>query len=250
MKPSVPEPLPSNDNFSEDTNWVDSDDPLNVTATTPTSASAPRLPHKRKTLVTVETAFLASTASLIWLINYFFPLGPVLRIFFPIPTALAYLRWNSRAAWMTALVSGLLLSVLMGPTRSIVFVIPYGLMGVQLGACWRRGSHWAFSIFIGMLIGTFGIFFRIWLFSLLVGEDLWLYAMTQVTGVLDWLFLKLNIIAQPNLWLVQSFAVFMVFLNNLIYLFAVHLVALLVLDRLGSPIPRPPKWLGAILDYE
>jgi len=30
----------------------------------------------------------------------------------------------------------------------------------------------------------------------------------------------------------------------------VHLVALLVLDRLGNPIPRPPKWVQVILDYE
>ena len=250
MTHPLPEPLPSNDDFSEAVNWVDSGDPAKVPIASPRPVVTPKLPHKRRTLVTVETAFLASTASLIWLINYFFPLGPVLRIFFPIPTALAYLRWNSRAAWMTALVSGLLLSVLMGPTRSIVFVIPFGLMGVQLGACWRRGTNWGLSIFIGMLIGTFGMFFRIWLFSILVGEDLWLYAMTQFTSVLEWLFLKLNIIAQPDLWLVQAFAVFMVFLNNLIYLFAVHLVALLVLDRLGTPIPRPPKWLGTILDYE
>ena len=72
----------------------------------------------------VETAFLASAASLIWFINFYFPLGPLLRIFFPVPIALVYLRWGSRAAWMAALVSGLLLSVLMGPTRSILFVMP------------------------------------------------------------------------------------------------------------------------------
>jgi uncharacterized protein YybS (DUF2232 family) len=24
----------------------------------------------------------------------------------------------------------------------------------------------------------------------------------------------------------------------------------LVLDRLGNPIPRPPKWIKVILDYE
>jgi hypothetical protein len=94
-------------------------------------------------LAMVETAFLASTASLIWLINYYFPLGPVLRMFFPVPIALVYLRWGNRASWMAALVSGLLLSVLMGPTRSILFFIPYGLMGVQLGALWRRQASWA-----------------------------------------------------------------------------------------------------------
>ncbi|NJL81546.1 MAG: DUF2232 domain-containing protein, partial [Richelia sp. SM2_1_7] len=66
----------------------------------------------------VETAFLASTGSLIWFINFYFPLG-LLKVFFPIPIALVYLRWNSRAAWMSALTSGLLLLVLMGPTRSL-----------------------------------------------------------------------------------------------------------------------------------
>ncbi|NES71958.1 MAG: DUF2232 domain-containing protein, partial [Okeania sp. SIO2D1] len=74
-----------------------------------------------KPIVLVETAFLASTASLIWFINYYFPLGPLLRVFFPVPIALLYLRWGNRAAWMGAAVSGLLLSVLMGPTRSILF---------------------------------------------------------------------------------------------------------------------------------
>ncbi len=64
----------------------------------------------------VETAFLASTASLIWFINFYFPLGPVLRIFFPVPIALVYLRWGKRAAWMAAVTSGLLLAVLMGPS--------------------------------------------------------------------------------------------------------------------------------------
>jgi uncharacterized protein YybS (DUF2232 family) len=49
---------------------------------------------------------------------------------------------------------------------------------------------------------------------------------------------------------VQSIAVVGIFVNSLLYLFAVHLVALLVLDRLGNPIPRPPKWVQVILDYE
>lgn len=67
----------------------------------------------------VETAFLASTAALIWLVNTYFPPGPVLRVFFPLPMALVYLRWGPRAAWMSALVAGLLLAVLMGPPRKI-----------------------------------------------------------------------------------------------------------------------------------
>jgi uncharacterized protein YybS (DUF2232 family) len=201
-------------------------------------------------LVLVETAFFASTAALIWLINYYFPLGPLLRIFFPIPIALVYLRWGNRAAWMAALVSGLLLSVLMGPTRSILFFIPFGLLGVQLGAMWRRGSGWLLSIFAGTTIGTFGFFFRIWLLSVLLGQDLWTYITTEITELVQWGFLKLGWLEIPSLSLIQSIAIGTIVFNNFIYLFVVHLVALLLLDRLGNPIPRPPNWVQVLLDYE
>lgn len=201
-------------------------------------------------LVMVETAFLASTASLIWLFNYYFPLGPLLRIFFPVPIALVYLRWGNRASWMSALVSGLLLSVLMGPTRSILFLIPYGLMGVQLGALWRRRSNWLFSVGIGAVIGSFGFFFRFWLLSILLGEDLWVYLMAQITQLAEWAFVKLGLLVVPNLFLIQAIALGMVVLNNIVYVFVVHLVALLLLDRLGNPIPRPPNWVQVLLDYE
>ena len=120
---SASAPLSPNPDSEED-NWVDGPESTETIPQPPSPPLPQRSPRNRRTLMVVETAFLASTGSLIWLINYYFPLGPVLRIFFPVPVALAYLRWGSRAAWMTAVVSGLLLSVLMGPTRSIVFLIP------------------------------------------------------------------------------------------------------------------------------
>jgi uncharacterized protein YybS (DUF2232 family) len=242
------------DPLLDDSNWVDGDDAPKLAQISPPplpgagKSNAPLIPNP--TLAMVETAFLASASSLIWLINYYFPLGPVLKIFFPVPIALVYLRWGQRAAWMAAIVSGLLLSVLMGPVRSVVFLMPYGLMGVQLGFCWRRNAQWSFSLFTGALIGSFGLFFRIWLFSILLGENLWLYAMNQITALADWIFMQLGLLAQPDTWLVQLIAIILIFLNNLLYMLAVHLVALLVLDRLGNPIPRPPEWMKVILDYE
>jgi uncharacterized protein YybS (DUF2232 family) len=238
--------------LDEDSNWIDEDETKIVSDNRqPSTNSVKKLvKNNSSTLIVVETAFLASTASLIWLINYYFPLGPLLKIFFPIPIALVYLRWGYRASWMAALVSGLLLSVLMGPTRSIIFLIPYGLMGVQLGAFWRRGSNWGFSIAMGSLIGTIGFFFRFWLFSILLGEDLWIYVITQITQFTDWIFLKLGLLSQPSFLLVQSLAIGAIVFNNLIYLFTVHLVALLMFDRLGNPIPRPPHWVQVMLDYD
>jgi uncharacterized protein YybS (DUF2232 family) len=138
----------------------------------------------------------------------------------------------------------------MGPTRSILFFIPYGLMGVQLGAMWKRQSNWLFSITLGTLLGTIGFFFRFWLLSLLLGEDLWVYVMTQITQLTEWGFMRLGLLAQPSLTLIQAIALVMIVINNIVYLFVVHLVALLMLDRLGNPIPRPPEWVQVLLDYE
>ncbi|MGL5082535.1 MAG: DUF2232 domain-containing protein [Microcoleaceae cyanobacterium] len=198
----------------------------------------------------VETAFLASAASLIWFVNYYFPLGPLLRVFFPLPIALLYLRWGRREALMGALTSGLLLTVLMGPTRSIGFIIPYGWLGVVLGEIWKRQAPWFVSIGIGTIIGAFGFFFRYWLLSVLLGRDLWLYATTQITELAEWIFIRLGILAQPSLTVVQGIAVLMVLVNSMIYLFIVHLVGLLMFDRLQNPISRPPKWVQVLLDYE
>jgi uncharacterized protein YybS (DUF2232 family) len=198
----------------------------------------------------VETAFLASAASLVWLVNFYFPIGPVLQIFFPIPIALVHLRWGQRAARMSALISWLLLTVLMGPARSIQFVIPYGLLGVTLGSLWYRRANWAVTIFIGMLLAMLGTFFRFWLVSILLGDDLWLYTTSQVTELAEWVFLKLGLLLQPSLQVIQLITIGMIMFQSLVYLFVVHIVSLLMLDRLGNPIPRPPHWVQVILEYE
>lgn len=112
-----------NQDDQDEINWVDQEDTKAVVTNSTSSAQESRKQIKTSTntVVMVETAFLASAASLVWLINFYFPVGPILKIFFPIPIALIYLRRGNRASWMTAIVSGLLLMVLMGPTRSIFF---------------------------------------------------------------------------------------------------------------------------------
>ena len=215
----------------------------------PDNFSAPQIKAVAP-LKMVETAFLASAASLIWFINYYFPFGPVLRIFFPVPIALVYLRWGSQAAWMATGVSGLLLSVLMGPPRSLLFIIPYGLLGVLLGAVWQRRLPWIVSIGLGTLLNSFGVFFRLWLVSILLDQDLWVYLITQVTELAEWGFVKLGLLVQPSVLIIQVVAIALIIVSSAIYLFAVHLVAWLLLDRIGNPISRPPNWVQVLMDYE
>ncbi|MBD1868606.1 DUF2232 domain-containing protein [Oculatella sp. FACHB-28] len=209
-------------------------------------------------LAMVETAFLASTASLLWLVSYYLSIGAWMRILFPAPIALVYLRWGHRAAWMSALVTGLLLSVLMGPYLSLLFFVPYGLLGVQLGALWKRQAGWTMSIGTGTLISTFGFFFRIWLLSTFLGEDLWIYLTNRITDFTEWILTKLvdwgllgiSALGQPDLTVIQLVTIGAIICSDLVYLFTVHLAAWLLLERLGNPIPEPPSWVQVLLEEE
>jgi uncharacterized protein YybS (DUF2232 family) len=219
------------------------------------SSPAARRPTVGPTAM-VETAFLASAASLIWLVNAYFPPGPLLRIVFPLPIALVYLRWGRRAAWMAALVSTLLLAVLMGPPRSLLYLMPYGLLGVQLGWLWRRGASWYAAIVLGTLLSALGFFVRLWLLSLMLGEDLWVYLISQATQVINWILERLvNIglldwgsLSQSNTTLVQIVALIIVLISSLVYLFTVHLASWLLLERLGEKMPPPPAWVQRLLE--
>lgn len=226
-------------------------------ASEPPKVSTAR-PQGTPALVMVETAFLASTASLLWLVSYYLSIGPWMRILFPAPIALTYLRWGHRAAWMSAIVSGLLLSVLMGPYLSLLFFVPYGFLGVQLGAMWRRQSPWFPAIGIGTLIATFGFFFRVWLLSIFLGEDLWTYLTNRIadfiqwglTKFVDWGWIGIEWLGQTNVTVIQVMTLGLVLCSDVVYLFTVHLAAWLLFERLGNPIPEPPAWVQALVEDE
>lgn len=239
-----------NNSLDEDRNWVDEAEAEIIPELNPRSTPKPINEVRTSTLVLVETAFLASAGSLIWLINSYFPIAQVLRIFFPIPTILVYLRRGSRAANMSVLISGLLLTVLVGPTRSILYVIPYGVMGLQLGFMWKRKSSWLYSVTLGTIVFTMGMFFRVWVLSILLGEDVWFYSIGAFTNLAEWIFMKLGLLAVPSISVIEALAVAAIVFNSLIYSFAVHTVALLLMDRLEDPIPKPPEWIEILLDYE
>ncbi|MGK7888399.1 MAG: DUF2232 domain-containing protein [Leptolyngbyaceae cyanobacterium] len=232
----------------------DADQPIG-TALNPANYVAPT-PIADPPLALVETAFLASTASLLWLVSYYLSIGPWMRILFPIPIALVYLRWGGRSGWMAAIVSGLLLSVLMGPYLSILFLIPYGILGVQLGFLWRRQVGWGMSITIGTIVATLSLFFRLWLLSTFLGEDLWIYLTGRITDLLEWVasvlvnwgILGVGMLGQPDIHLVQLATVGMILFSDFVYLFTIHLTAWLLMERLGVPISRPPQWVQVILD--
>jgi uncharacterized protein YybS (DUF2232 family) len=196
----------------------------------------------------VETAFLASAASLMWLLSAYFPGGQTLKPMLAMPLILVYLRWGKRAGLMSVVVSSLLLLVLMGPTRSILFTIPYGLVGLQLGAFWRRGIGWGPSLLAGTLLDCGGFFLRFWLTSLLLGEDLWALFLARAADIVGWFFDRLGILAEPSIWSVQGVAIGLLLANSFLSILITHLLGLLLFERFGGPIPRPPAWLEDMLE--
>ena len=127
-------------------------------------------------------------------------------------------------------------------------MIPYGMMGVQLGACWRRRTGWLTSVSLGALVDCFGVFFRLWLTSVLLGEDLWIYLMVRIRDFAEWVFVQVGILAEPSLPTIQILAIGSILLSNFIYVFVVHLVALLMFERLGNAIPKAPAWVDTLLE--
>lgn len=243
----MPEQPPETSPQADWDSWVDADPGRPQPVPVPADVDAVR-PRSPGPLPLVETAFLASTAALIWLINYYFPLGPVLRIFFPLPMALLYLRWGRRSALMGTLVTALLLAVLMGPTRGVLFLMPIGALGLYLGSCWRRQRPWLPVILGGTLIEFAGFFFRLAVLSLLLGEDLWVYLNNQIVNALDWISGLLGLFWTVQLGWVEAIACVAVAVSGLCYLFVVHLVAAVLLPRLGSQPSPPPAWVRQLLD--
>ncbi|MFN5855147.1 MAG: DUF2232 domain-containing protein [Pseudanabaenaceae cyanobacterium] len=211
--------------------------------------SAPQPPSHSTTppRVMVETAFLASTTAILFLINFYFPIGPFLRMLFPLPAGLLFMRWGGRSAWMMTVVAALLLAILMGPTRSIQYLIPHGITGITLGWLWRLGVPWAVSLTVGTLISSIGLLFQVAFLSVLVGENIWQYAIVQVTGLISWILQLFGSLDQPDIAVIQVAAVGMIAFSSFAYQILVHLVGWFLLDRLGNAIPNPPRWLEDIL---
>ena len=133
-----------------------------------------KITTKTEALNIVETSYLASLSSLLWVALYYLPIGgALLRLILPLPMILLHLRRGTKTALEGLLIQFLLLFIIMGPVRGTLFLFPYGILAFWLGWCWFREKSWRFSLTIGVIIGTLGFFFRVIALSTWVGDNLW-----------------------------------------------------------------------------
>ncbi len=204
-----------------------------------------------QTIRLVETSYLAAATALIWIALYYLPIGGALfRLALPLPLTLLHLRrgWLAGMEGISILI--MLLVVLMGPVRGPLVLFPYGLLAAWLGWCWSKKYSWWLSWLVGALIGTFGFLVRVALLSILVGENLWVVITRAGLLLLERFIDMFNLSLLPDLFLVQLSALFLVLLQELIFVLTLHAVALWVFPRLSASIPEPPTLLNGIVGWD
>jgi len=206
---------------------------------------------KRQALKIVESSYLAAATALIWIALYYLPIGgAVFRLALPLPLALLQIRRGAKTGFEGVTICVILLIALMGPLRGPLVLFPYGLLSLWLGYSWQRGWNWWLSWSVGVSIGTMGFLVRVFVLSLLVGENLWVILTRAGAGLLEKGIDIFNLSFTPNMSQVQIVALSLVITQEIVYILCLHALAYWIFPRLKSSIPEPPALLENLLSLE
>jgi len=208
-----------------------------------------KITTKNEALNIVETSYLASLSSLLWVALYYLPIGGAfLRLILPLPMILLHLRRGTKTALEGLLIQFLLLFIIMGPVRGTLFLFPYGILAFWLGWSWLREKSWRFSLTVGVIIGTLGFFLRVIALSTLVGDNLWILITRASYGLLEKFIGLLNLPFAPSILSIQLGAIFLIIFQEIVYVLTVHVVAYSLFPRFKLNIPDPPRLLNGLVD--
>ena len=206
---------------------------------------------KRKALKIVESSYLAAATALIWIALYYLPIGgAVFRLALPLPLALLQIRRGIKTGIEGVIISVMLLAVLMGPLRGPLVLFPYGFLSLWLGYSWQKGWSWWLSWSVGVSIGTMGFLVRVFVLSVLVGENLWVILTRAGSGLIAKAIDTLNLSFTPNMTQVQIVAILLIITQEIVYVLCLHALAYWIFPRLKSSIPEPPAPLENLIALE
>ena len=208
-----------------------------------------KITTKTQALNIVETSYLASLSSLLWVALYYLPIGgALLRLILPLPIILLHLRRGTKTAFEGLIIQFLLLFIIMGPVRGTLFLFPYGILAFWLGWCWFKEKNWDLSFTVGVFIGTLGFFIRVLALSILVGDNLWVIITRASYGLIDKVIDFFNLPFSPSIKIIQLVAILLIIFQEMVYVLTIHIVAYSLFPRLKSRIPDPPKILDPLVD--
>ena len=206
---------------------------------------------KRKALKIVEASYLAAATSLIWIALYYLPIGgAVFRLALPLPLALLQLRRGFKTGIEGVTICVLLLTALMGPIRGPLVLFPYGFLSLWLGYSWNKGWNWWLSWSVGVAIGTMGFLVRVFVLSILVGENLWVIITRAGAALIEKGIDIFNLPFTPDMTQVQMVALCLVITQEIVYVLCLHALAYWIFPRLKSSMPEPPTFLENLIFLE
>ena len=208
-----------------------------------------KISNKTEALNIIETSYLASLSSLLWVALYYLPIGgALLRLILPLPIILLHLRRGTKVALEGLIIQFLLLFIIMGPVRGTLFLFPYGILAFWLGWCWFKEKNWGLSFTIGAALGTVGFFLRVVALSTLVGDNLWVIIIRASYGLIDKFVDLFNLSFSPSIRIIQLVAILLVIFQEIVYVITIHFLAYSLFPRLKETIPDPPKILNSLID--
>ena len=206
---------------------------------------------KRNALKIVESSYLAAATSLIWIALYYLPIGGAFfRIALPLPLALLQIRRGVKTGIEGVTICVMLLTALMGPLRGPLVLFPYGFLSLWLGYSWNKGWNWWLSWSVGVAIGTMGFLVRVFVLSILVGENLWVIITRAGAALIEKGIDIFNLPFTPDMTQVQIVALFLVITQEIVYVLCLHALAYWIFPRLKSSMPEPPRFLGNLIFLE
>ena len=208
-----------------------------------------KITTKTEALNIVETSYLASLSSLLWVALYYLPIGgALLRLILPLPIIMLQLRRGTKTALEGLILQFLLLFIIMGPVRGTLFLFPYGILAFWLGWSWLQEKSWKLSVTIGVVLGTLGFFLRVIALSTLVGDNLWVLITRASYGLIEKFIELLNLPFSPSILSIQLGAILLIIFQEIVYILTLHVVAYSLFPRFKLMIPNPPRFLNSLID--
>ena len=206
---------------------------------------------KRKAIKIVESSYLAAATSLIWIALYYLPIGgAIFRLALPLPLALLQIRRGVKTGIEGVTICVILLIALMGPLRGPLVLFPYGFLSLWLGYSWYKRWNWWFSWSVGVAIGTIGFLVRVFVLSILVGENLWVIITRAGAALLEKGIDLFNLPFTPDMTQVQIVGLCLVITQEIVYVLCLHALAYWIFPRLKSSMPEPPTLLENLITLE
>ncbi|KAK1551611.1 hypothetical protein Q3G72_001251 [Acer saccharum] len=153
-----------------------------------------------KTLRLVECSMFAAVTGLVYFLSNSLSIENYFGCFFSLPIVISSMRWGVAAGRKTMVATAMLLLVLSGPVKALIYILTHGILGFTMGSLWRLGANWGLSIFLCTIARAVGAMGYILTSSFLIRENILALITLSIHTTLTLIFTAtgVNIIPSMN----------------------------------------------------